>query len=124
MKLEYLADGSPECPLIRLFEFTTAEVAAFMVAIGKLARGDVDRVDVHNLPFVQSLGDCQLVFTRLAADQAVRRVENEFQCGLTSNTWDNVLGFVEPFARNATGFQWLASSPGEANLLLSTNGDW
>jgi hypothetical protein len=60
MKLEYLADGSPDCPLIRIYEFDHAEAGQFLAAVAALASGTANRVEVHMLPFVESLGSCRL----------------------------------------------------------------
>jgi hypothetical protein len=126
MKLEYLADGSPDCPLIRLYDFTGPEVAQLLTAVSSLASGATERVDVHRLPFVEAVGGCQLALVRRSWDQAIIRGRGlwEFECGFTPETWDNVAGLVEPIADGADGFQWLAGSPGEAALLLSASGQW
>jgi hypothetical protein len=128
MKLEYLADGSPDCALIRLYDFTPAEAVQLLAAVTALASGDEERVEVHRLPFVDSVGGCRLIFVRRPWDQAIIRRPGacEFECGLTAGTWDNVAMLVEPFAGGAGGFQWLAEIPGEAALLLSASasGQW
>jgi hypothetical protein len=126
MKLEYLADGSPDCPLIRLYDFTSAEAEQLHAAIIGLAAGSAERVEIHRLPFVEAVGGCRLTLIRRAWDQAVLRRNGpaEFECGFTAGTWDNVAGLVEPFAESQGGFQWLAGVPGEAALLLSSSGQW
>jgi hypothetical protein len=126
MKLEYLADGSRDCPLIRIYEFTAAEAAQLRAAIAALADGKAERVDVQLLPFVEPVSGCRLTLFRCSWDQAVvRRSEPaEFACGLTPETWDNMAGLLEPFTECASGFQWLAGAPGETALLLSVSGEW
>jgi len=115
MKLEYLADGSPDRPLIRLYDFTAAE-----------AGGAAERVEFHRLPFVEPVGGCRLALVCGSWDQSVIRGSGraEFECRFTAGNWDNVAGLVEPFAASAVGFQWLAGSPGESALLLSVSGQW
>jgi hypothetical protein len=123
--LEYLPDGSPDCPLIRLYAFTPIEAAALGAAVAGLAAGTAERVAVHELPGVEPVGGCELVFRVRGWDQAVVRVgPAAFECGFTAGTWDNVAGLVEPFAADAGGYQWLAGVPGEASLLLSAFGQW
>jgi len=39
MKLEYIAAGSDDCPLIRLFEFTSAEVEELQKLVRSLVSG-------------------------------------------------------------------------------------
>jgi hypothetical protein len=128
MKLEYLADGSPDCPLIRLFDFNLAEAQQLLAALTPLASGAGERVELHGLPFVEPVNGCRLALVRRSWDQAIIRGNGpcEFECGFTADTWDNVAGLVEPFAQGAGGFQWLAGVPGEPALLLSasSSGEW
>ena len=128
MKLEYVANGSPDCPLIRLYDFDPAEARQFLASVTTLASGMAERIEVHNLPFVESLGGCRLSLVRRSWDQAMLRMPrpSEFECGFTAGTWNNVAGLVTPFAEGASGFQWLARVPGEVALLLSASatGQW
>jgi hypothetical protein len=126
MKLEYLATGLPDCPLLRLYGFTPAEASQLQVAIVGLASGAAERIQVDRLPFVTPVGACRLALVGRSWDQAVWRVgvPAEFECGFTPGTWDRMAVLVEPFAVGTIGFQWLAGVPGEASLLLSTCGGW
>jgi hypothetical protein len=125
MKLEFLATGSPDCPLLRLYQFTPAEAAQLFAALTRLASGTIPQVAVHELQDVDTVGGCRLTLLLRSWDQAIRRTGlAEFECALTAGTWDHVAGLVEPFARGSDGFQWLAGTPGEAALLLSTSGQW
>jgi hypothetical protein len=125
VRLEYLPDGSPDCPLIRLFAFTPAEVAALGASVAEMAAGRADQVAVHELPGVIAVGGCELVLRVRGWDQAVVRVGPvAFECGFTAGTWDNLVGLIEPFVASANGYQWFARVPGEASLLLSASGQW
>jgi len=126
MKLEDLAAGSPDCPLIRLYDFTPAEAYQLHAAVSGLASDATERVEVDRLPFVEPVGGCRLALVRRSWDQAVVSGAGpaEFECGFTAGTWDNIAGLMEPFAARAGGFQWLAGRPGEAALLLSSSGQW
>jgi hypothetical protein len=108
MKLEFLATGSPDCPLIRLYDFTQAQARQLHAAFACLATGATERIEVHQLPFVEAVGNCRLTLTRSGRDQAVIQVGRlaEFECRFTAGTWDNVAGLAEPFAEGANGFQW------------------
>jgi hypothetical protein len=86
MKLEYLASGSPDCPLIRLYDFTGAEVTQLHALVSGLASGAAERIEVHLLPFVEPVGGCRLALVCRAWDQAVvrRGLATEFECGFTA----------------------------------------
>jgi hypothetical protein len=123
---EYLTEGSPDDgPLIRLYDFTAMEAAQLHASLSALASETRALVEVHQLPFVEAVGECRLTLVRRDWDQAVTRVARvQFECGFTAGTWGNVVGLIEPFTRTAAGFQWLAGSPGEAAILLSPSGEW
>jgi hypothetical protein len=126
VKLEYLPDGSPDCPLIRLYEFTTTEVQTLLTAVQALAEGSAEKIAVHELPGVEPVDGCRLTLRVNKWDQAVLRIANpaEFECAFRPITWDNVAGLIEPFVDGHRGFQWLADVPGEAQVLLSYDGKW
>jgi len=128
MKLEYLHAGSSNCPLIRLYDFTVAEAAQLHDIIKQLASENNQEMEIHNLPWVESIGSCHLTLILQSCDQAVVRKkgkeENNFECGFPAGTWDNIAGLVKPFSKEGGGFQWLAGTPGEAAILISCNGEW
>lgn len=125
MRLEYLASGSSDCPLIRLSHFSAVEVATLASAVADLACGQAERIAVHELPGVSAFGGCELFLCCRAWDQAVLRVGAScFECGLTPGAWEDVAGLIEPFSAGAVGHQWLTGAPGEALLLLSASGQW
>jgi hypothetical protein len=126
VKLELLSEGSPDCPLIRLSEFAPAEAGELHAAVVRLATGMADEVDVNSLKGVHPVSDCQLSLTVSRWDRGI--VQNagtaRFVCGFTRPAWENVSGLIEPFARGAAGYQWLAGLPGNVALLLSVDGHW
>jgi hypothetical protein len=125
MKLDCLSGDTLKDPVIRIFEFTTAEAAELMDCVNDLANERTPQLQLHSLPCVLVLGTCELTMRVTRHDQGILEIgPSKFECGFTAGTWENVAGLVEPFANGATGFQWLADLPGEARLLLSANGKW
>src|SRR5436190_1766960 len=108
MKLEFLPDGSADCPLLRLYDFTPSEARQLHDAIAGLASGSKDHVDVHHLCAVKPIGRCVLTLVVSRWDQGVlrRAVPAEFECGFSAETWDDVAGLIEPFTRECKGYQW------------------
>ena len=125
MKLEYLADGSDDCPLIRLLEFTPAEVQELRKLVRLLVSGERQSVALENEAWAAPIGGCQLSLRRGNRDQGVRQVEPlKFECVLSSDGWSNVEGLLDPFCNsNTTGFQWLTHD-GRVSLLISQSGKW
>jgi hypothetical protein len=125
MRLQYLPEGSSDCPLIRLFDFTPDEARQLALAVADLAAEQIDKIALHEFSYVKAVDECELVLRLRNWDQAVRRIGPRiFECGFTASTWDNVSGLIEPFASGTEGFQWLAGVPGEAALLLTVSGQW
>jgi hypothetical protein len=125
MKLEYLHEGSDHCPLIRLFDFTRGEAAQFALVTADLAARRIQRMALHELSFIRSVGRCQLTLCIDARDAGVKRIsQTDFECRLTVDGWDEVTDFVGPFVAGSSGYQWLVEHPGDAALLFSQSGQW
>lgn len=125
MKLEFLDKGAPG-PLVRLYQFTTAEAIELRTAVQTLAAGTASSVVVHQLPFVQAIEGCELTLVVKKWDQGVAAGAGPrvFSFGLMQERWTDIAKLVEPFTRFATGYQWLHTSADECSLLLSANGAW
>jgi hypothetical protein len=125
MKLEFLADGSPDCPLIRLFDFSNEEAARLKSLFESLSDGSANDVALHEQSGFEQVNPCRLYLRVGKADRGIRLVSpGLFECVLTANTWDNMAWLVEPFCEPRTsGFQWLNNTMG-INLLLSRDGRW
>jgi hypothetical protein len=128
MKIEYLASGSQDCPLVRLFDFAPAEVQRLRSEIFALASGTARTVVVHELPGVESIGGCRLTFITDRRDRGIVHIAEpaDFECRLTPTSWDNVATLAEPFLEPSDGYyQWLNHAfGGDVGLLLSPSGEW
>jgi hypothetical protein len=127
MKLEHLPDGSPDCPLIRLYDFDPSEASTLRTSVAHLGSGSSDSVAVHDLPFVTSVDGCQLVLVVAGRDQGVVKAgtPSQFVCVLTRASWKSVVELMEPFCgpEDSKGYQWLDETS-DISLLLSPDGLW
>lgn len=125
MKVEFLREGSEDCPLVRLSEFTPDEIGAFRDACRKLHDGGIDRFDLFAQPWIRGVSDFRLWLGIATWDRGlVEQADGTFGWLLRRETWDNVEGLIEPFQRSYSGGnQWLDQS-GETALLLSNDGTW
>ncbi len=127
MKLEYIAEGSSDAPLIRLFDFSATEAVSLHDLIAGLASGAFDEVELHEMPWISPVAGCRLSLIARVSDDGIAfdRESSTFRCGLTRGHWDNVAGLVAPFCRESPwGYQWLVATTGEVALLLSPTGEW
>ena len=85
MKLEYLPDGAEDCPLIRLYDFTHEEKVLLCSAIYSLKSSKQEFVLVHELPCVESIGECRLTLRVASKNKGMVRQAGiaTFECILT-----------------------------------------
>jgi hypothetical protein len=127
MKMEYLAAGSADCPLIRLYDFTVDELVQLCDLFNSLASGAVRSIALHEQPYLVSLQGCCLTLRAAERDRGI--VEDHlggFDCLLTPDGWEDQAERVKPVIEDSRGdFVWLLYNiPSEIRLLLSWNGTW
>lgn len=127
MQLEYLPDGSEDCPLIRLFEFTVGELGQFCALLETCSSSPVgSKVPLHSQPYVTPMGGCTLVLSVGARSLGLRRTGGpaDFTCTLDAESWMEARERAETLLPRVAedGYQWLCD--GEARLLLSRSGQW
>jgi hypothetical protein len=125
MKLEFLADGSPDCPLLRLYDFHHEEAANLHRILKSLGNGFRESVQLDEEHGFQAVSGCRLTLQvdkhNLGLVQTAPRI---FHCALTNESWDWMAELVEPFCKpEGNGYQWL-NEEGAISLLLSKTGHW
>ena len=125
MKLEFLPEGSPYCPLICLFDFTPSEVSQLGEICRSLASGDRAAVAFHKLAWVKPVGNCRLTFRCEKVDLGVRlpRRTDPLVVALTDSGWCEVVEKLQIFSGGRGSFQWLVNE-GDVNFLISKDGQW
>ena len=125
MKLEFLASGSPDCPLIRLFAFNGEEVSRRKILLRSMCSGSANNVALHEQPGFEQVNACRLYLRAGQSDKGLRAVApGVFECVLTEYAWDTMAELVAPLCEpDAQGYQWLNESAG-IRLLLSHDGKW
>ena len=129
MRLEYLPQGSQDCPLIRIYGGDLSTVAHLLKAFSRLACGETRECAIHDLPGIESVSGCQ-VFARVGKkDKGIILLKgpSTFDWVLKRETWLQVEGLAEPFTQPATArlHQWLDESS-EISMLITNaeNGAW
>ncbi|HUA02047.1 MAG TPA: hypothetical protein VMB02_17045 [Candidatus Aquilonibacter sp.] len=126
MKLEFLADGSPDCPLIRLYGFQTADAQRLKELFDCLAAGSRTNVSLHEQLGIEPVAGCRLNLQIGKQNIGiVRKGPLNFELILTAAGWSDMASLAEPFCEAAqpNAYQWL-NEDGEISLLLSPNGEW
>ena len=127
MKLEFLPEGSDDCPLIRLYDFDVSDAMRLKEAFRALSEGSRQSIPLHEEWWLRSIEDCQLVL-RLGKRELgiVQRLPMRFECVLTEEGWREAMEKTDPFCRppenrQPESHQWL-NQDGEVPLLLSPTG--
>lgn len=123
MKAEYLPSGSPDCPILRLFDFEAAEVRHLTALCLSLASGSAERADIP----AEAVNGCRLTLRVGRWNEGVLNTDEpeRFECVLTPDGWEGVAELAAPFCEEQEGqrYQWLdENSP--VSLLLSPSGQW
>ena len=123
MKLDYLRDGSDDCPLLRLYDFDSAEAQRLCQLFESLANGVLKRI---SLTMVESVDGTQLTFVLGLQDRGVIEINTQHVViELTNEGWRSVAELAAQSTEEALGYQWLIPPlVTGAQLLLSRNGDW
>ena len=129
MTIEFLADGAPECPLVRLYDFSWAEIEELRAAFRDLAEARLLRYDVHERPWADPVDGCQLTFEHSAEWGGMRLPidRRSFTLSLPPEGWREVDDLAAPLSQyeDMLGFQWLTDvTDSEVQLLLSAGGEW
>jgi hypothetical protein len=130
MNVEYFADGSQDCPLILLYGANPTDALTLSKALRMLSNSFEMRVAIHELPSFVSVEGCQLFASVAGSDIGVKVMVPAavFDCSLRAETWDNIIGLLEPFCHrqeslSGTSFQYLDAT-GDIRLLISTERAW
>jgi hypothetical protein len=126
MKLEFLSEGSDDCPLIRLYGFDLAGALRLREAFRTLSDGSWQSIPLHEEWWIEPIGECHLDLGLGARDLGiVQRLPLRFECVLTAEAWMEMVNLTDPFCAHRDGevSQWL-NYGGEVSLLLSPNGQW
>ena len=126
MKMQFLPDGSPDRPLIRLYDFEPADALLLKELFDSLANGLRTDVSLHEQKGIEPVDGCQLSLRLGKRDTGiVQKGPFTFECDLTPAGWADVASLTEPFseAAEANTYQWL-NEEGQISLLLSPDGKW
>lgn len=123
MQAEFLPDGAPDCPILRLFGFQAAEIARLQALCLNLANGSARQAEVP----AELVNGCRLTLSVGHMSQGVVRSDQHglFECILTSERWEEAATMLAPFCRSKdkSCFQWLDETS-EISLLVSQSGQW
>jgi hypothetical protein len=124
VKLEFIAEGAQECPLIRLYSFDQHELLRLSEIVEALSKGSVQNVVLNEQPGIEPVGSCEFTLRAGERDMGVMQIgPRKFDCVLTPDGWECVKELIDPFFKATDGYQWL-SEEGNIPLLLSNSGSW
>lgn len=125
MKIEYLAAGAYECPLLRIYEFDHNELQQLQANCFELSQGRWHKELLAGPTQPSTSDQCAILGYINEQDRGVvaTKVEHLYVLYLTNESWQEVAEKLQPLLDDRTGFQWL-SEHGEIKLLVSYDGRW
>lgn len=97
MKLQFLPDGSADCPLIRLYDFEAANAMRLKELFDCLAIGSRMDISLHEQKGIEPVDGCQLNLRVGKRDIGiVQRGPFTFECDLSPAGWAEVASLTEP----------------------------
>lgn len=124
MKIGYLREGFPDCPIVRLYDFCNDDLKRLRKSIGALVRSEIQEVCLQNVAPIESLDGTNLTLTRCTRDRGVIESERgNLNLILSADGWIDVACRLKTISEQSTGYQWLWET-GDARVLLSKDGRW
>ena len=111
MDIEFLKEGSADCPLVRIYGTNPQEFSSLADAIKELARAVGNECAVHELPNFHGVSNCTLSVISSSKDEGVRQLSGtSFVWALSPSKWLLVADLIEPFSGRACDglHQWLS----------------
>lgn len=125
MKLEFLKNiNRYDEHAIRLSDFNSSQASLFSKAIYGLVADSKNNLDLSALDFIHHV-NCHLTLRASIEDIGISTTDNvNFFCDLTINTYQNIIGLLEPFLRKESkGYQWLYDIDTPIGFLFSSGRD-
>src|SRR5262245_22146529 len=125
MKLEHIANGGHDTPLLRLYDFGRAEASMLRGVVNDLRDGRRAAVPLHEIDGIEPVGGCRLTLAAGRRNKGVVEEPAGFTCTLTNEAWGHVAYLIEPFCERVEPgqFQYLDETS-SITLLLSVDGSW
>ena len=125
MKLQHIANGSQDTPLIRLYDFGRADAFMLHRVVDDLTFGRRNQVPLHEVDGIEPVGACRLTLAVGGRNEGVIEGPGGFTCTLTREAWGHIAYLIEPFCERAEpGFFQYLDQTSSITLLLSVDGGW
>jgi hypothetical protein len=108
MKMEFIASGAVDCPLIRLYGEDGQVVRALAQAVESVRSGPIA---VNGVPGIEAVAGVHLTAMMAERDRGVRRVGDlAFEWAMSLDGWGGIVELLSAFESAAAerGFQYLS----------------
>jgi len=128
MRMEFVQDGSHDCPALLFYGCPSAGAEALISAFRLLAEGPQTEVALHDLSDVHPVGDIQVFATNASGQTGVKQLSLPvFHWRKDREGWLEAVELAGPVAHSdpseGGSFQYLERY-GRVNILISTGQGW
>lgn len=137
MFLEFLPDGSSDCPLVIFSPSVPEDAKQLYLAISKMDSVSGTFLDIHTLPLISPVDGCELsaqvstqdlgVVPKNKLDVVLSETKNHLNWKLTKKTWSFVLELLYSFTIKDSGpgtYQWLDDTSQISVLISRRHRSW
>lgn len=130
MKVDYIKGYDPSNPkvsLLRLYEFSVAEVNDLMKIFTQLADKTIFEFELNEMPCISSIKRINLTLKVSNKDIGISQIsEKSFISNLSPAGWLDAKELPQPFSEDniTKGYQWLYDLNSEIDFFLSKDGRW
>jgi hypothetical protein len=127
VNIDYLENGSDDCPIIRVYGNEPDSVRLLMKCIADMVNGEIKSKCLNDIKGFKSINGCRFDIELSSLQKGVIQLSsNNFICQLSKDGWQEAYELLEPLSEDSkTGYQWINESS-EISFLVSryANGQW
>ena len=127
MKIEYLKEGSDDCPIIRMFGNETESIKLLMEYVARLSKGIIKNKIINEIEGFEGIDQCQIDMQLSKESRGlIEKKGNLFKCVLSQSGWQSVYELLGSFSgENNICFQWIDETSNISWLVSRhENGEW
>jgi hypothetical protein len=125
MKIEFIRQEKTKSVLL-IYDGSPADVSTLQTAVDELSARTRCEVQIHSLPVVGALDNCQLVARLGSRDIGIKELGGgvTFEWVLSATGWKDISEMLEPFKEPWKAGHAFLDTKSKVSLIISTGRGW